>query len=113
MNILRYITGIFIFALVTAIIYVWGMKKSLNQAETLSDMLYKEAERKLIKHLKKNKTADNKDVENLVSGIKAQFFYSKNKAKVNDVKVFSASLLKKLEDENKIIKTGNMYALKE
>ena len=46
------IIGILAFAVVTAVLYVWGLKKSFSQAEELEKILLSKGASRVIKYLK-------------------------------------------------------------
>ena len=92
MDILKSALGILAFAFITAILYLWGIRKSLNHIDKVTNMLYNEGENRVIKYLDKNKKADIKEIEELVKGIKSGVFYSMRKATVNNPEAFARAL---------------------
>lgn len=99
---LEMIVGILLVAIATAILYVWGLKKSLTQKDDLIQILSLKGERKVIQFLKKNNQITCTQVEKEVTKISSSQFYSKRKAVVTDPKTFSKDLLAKMLDKGAI-----------
>lgn len=107
------ILGIFLFAIVTAFLYLWGLNKSLNRRQNLSNMLYNKCANKVIGELKKKNTITIDEVKYIIDGVKASEFYSRQKAVIVDPKAYSKQLVKKMCEQNLIKKDNksNKYIL--
>lgn len=92
-EVLKIIIGILLFAIATAIIYAWGMMKSVRQNTDLSHMLYSKAAKKVKKYLEKNGEISFPEIQKQVEDVKAGLFYSSKKAVVTDKKQFAANLV--------------------
>lgn len=96
------VVGILLFAIVTAILYVWGLKKSLTQQDDLLRILSIKGEKKVLRYLKKNGQITSVQVEKEVNKISASEFYSKRKAVVTDPKTFSKALITEMMNQGTI-----------
>ncbi len=103
------IIGILLFALATCILYIWGLKKSVKQSETLKEMLFNKGASKVLNYLKKNETISRKQIQTLVSNIKASEFYSKKTVAVQNEVEFTSALIDFMLDKNLIIKDKGLY----
>ena len=93
MNIPMALFGIFLFAVVTAVLMVWGMRKAYFQRETLTKMLLSKSAEKVMHHLKTHDTITEPQIRELVEGIQATEFHSRRRATVQEGKVFTAKLI--------------------
>jgi len=84
--------GIVLFAIAGAILYAWGLKKSMTQGEELQQMLLNKCGGKGIRYLKKNGTISEKEMASVVSGIQAGQFWSRRCATVQDPQKFTKQL---------------------
>ena len=87
------ILGILLFAIVTAILYLIGLKKKMEEEEALAKKLMNNASLKVIEYLKVNKEASLHEIETLIKDVKAKNFYSGNTALIMDSKEFKYRLL--------------------
>lgn len=85
--------GIFLFAVVTAILVVWGMRKAYFQRETLTKMLLSKSSERVMRYLKTNDTITEAQMRRLVEGIQATEFYSRRRATVQADRAFTAQLI--------------------
>nr|WP_315020850.1 hypothetical protein [uncultured Aminipila sp.] len=104
------VIGIILFAIATSIIYVWGLKKSMKQADTLKEMMYTKAANKIMGYLKKNDSISRKEIQSLVCDIKASEFYSKKTVVVQDQIEFTNCLISFMLDKNLIKKDKSIYS---
>lgn len=113
---LRYVVYLLMFAVLGAVLYVWGLKKAQNQSVELARSLYKKCERLVYKELKKKESLQRKDVEELVANVRVGQFYSKNKMGVTNPREFSKAFLEYMIKNNKLdeqMKNGKkVYSLK-
>lgn len=87
------ILGIFLFAVVTAVLVVWGMRKSYYQRETLTKMLLSKSSDRVMKYLKTHDTITEPQIRKLVEGITASEFHSRQRAVVQKDRAFSTQLI--------------------
>ena len=92
MNTWEIILGILVFAVVTAVLYVWGLKKSYTQSADLERILLNKSAGKVVHYLKKNEEISLSQMAQLCTGIKAGQFWSRKKAAVQDPKAFAPKL---------------------
>lgn len=90
---LKVIIGILSFAVVTSIIYAWGIKKTINQQKELSNMLYSKGAQRVIKKLKNQKVMTKSEIEEEIKEIKISAPFSRKKAIVADKKEFTKTLV--------------------
>ncbi len=105
--------GILMFALATAFLYVWGLKKSVNSREDLNKRLKAVCGAKVVKYLKKNKSITASETAKLIEGTAVGFVWSKNKAKVQNGNIFSREVLQYLKEQMYITEDSGVYRLKE
>ena len=86
MNVWQAVIGIILFAVVTAILYVWGLSKAVNQRDTLYRNLMHACGSRVVKHLKRHETVSEQEIARLIEGVTVGPFYSRNKMKVQDGK---------------------------
>lgn len=89
---LHYIPYILLFALATAIIYGWGLWRSVRQQQDLSNMLSAKGISKIKKALKKGPMS-RKDLEPVVSPLTARQPFSSEQIGVTDPGKFLDSIL--------------------
>lgn len=93
MNFFTILIGIVLFAIVTAILYAWGLRNELRQEQDLERLLLNKSAKKVIKYLKKNGYVTKKEVCELIKNVKSGIFWSKKKARVNNPNKFSLTLI--------------------
>lgn len=104
--------GILLFALATAVLYVWGLRKSAMQGQDLKKRLQNKCAGMIVKELKKRGTLTEQQVTALVSGVKKGEFWSKQRAVVTQPESFAADLLAMMQDQRMIEQTEAGYRLK-
>lgn len=112
----RYIIYIFMFAVLGAVLYMWGLKKAQNQSAELARMLYAKCSKIVRKELKKKDYLQKSEIEQLLRGIQVGQFYSKNKIAVTNTKEFIEPFLEYMT-KNGILKENmvrgkKVYSLK-
>lgn len=113
MSLPEIILWVLAFAVVTAIIYGWGLAKSRNRQRDLLAALYSKGEALVKKLLKKSGSLPRSELEKALSGIRASLFYSPGqRAIVQDPKVFTSELLRMMAEKNLIVEDGNRFKLK-
>ena len=107
------ILGIALFAVAAAILYAWGLKKSIDQQEDLERSLMSACGSRVVKHLKKHGAVTKADVARLIDGITVGPFWSHRKIKVQDGKKVSGQVIEFLLDQQYIEAAGDgSYRLK-
>ena len=89
---LKYIPYVLLFALVTMIIYAWGLWRSVRQNQDLSNLLASKGVAKVRKALRKNKELTLKELEPFVN-LTAKQPFSRQQIAVTDPKEFLESIL--------------------
>lgn len=84
--------GILAFALVTAVLYVWGLRKSMTQQAELERILLQKSAQKVLKYLKKHGSISLGEMEELCRDVKAGQFWSRQRAAVRDAGAFAPKL---------------------
>lgn len=96
------ILGIILFALVTAILYVWGLRKSVAQNADLTRILLNRCGNKIVKYLRKHGTITKKQIAKEIDGITAGEFWSKKRLKVQQPEEFAGQVITFLVDQQYI-----------
>jgi len=94
--------GIVLFAVVTAILYVWGLRKSIEQEADLSRILLSRCGNKVVKHLKTHDTVTEAEIEKLIDGVAAGEFWSRKKLTVQEPEKFAGEVTAFLLDQQYI-----------
>jgi len=113
MTTFQIIIGVLCVAVITAVLYVWGLRKSVNQREDLNRRLLSACGSKVVKALKKQPVITEQEVAALISGITVGPAWSRSKVKVEDGERFAPQVIAFLQDQLYIEKDaeGN-YKLK-
>ena len=107
------ILGIALFAVAAAILYAWGLKKSIDQQEDLERSLMSACGSRVVKHLKKHGAVTKADVARLIDGITVGPFWSRRTLTVQDGNKASGQVLEFLLDQQYIEAAGDgSYRLK-
>ena len=101
------ILGIALFAAATAILYVWGLKKSMSQQEDLERSLMSACGSRVVKHLKKHGTITKAEAAQLIDGMTAGPFWSRRRVKVQDGKKAAGQVIEFLLDQQYIELAGD------
>ena len=105
--------GILLFALATALLYVWGLRKSLGQSADLARILLNRCGNKVVGYLKKHDTVSETEIARLIDGVTAGEFWSRKRLTVQDPKQFAGQVIHFLLDQQYIEPAGsNIYRLK-
>ena len=92
-TIIHYIPYVLLFALATAIIYAWGLWRSMKQQQDLSNLLSAKGVAKIKKALRKNGAMSRRDLEPVIKDLAAKQPFSREKIAVTDPKKFLSSIL--------------------
>lgn len=100
---LKYIPYVLLFALVTIIVYAWGLWRSVRQNQDLSNLLASKGVAKVRKALRKNKALTLKELEPFVKNLTAKQPFSRQQIAVTDPKEFLESILSYMIRQKMII----------
>lgn len=101
------ILGILAFALITAVLYVWGLHKSMTQQGDLERILLSKSAQKVVSYLKKHESISLEEIARLCQGVKAGQFWSRQKAAVQNPEVFASKLAQYMTEQLLIQKLPN------
>jgi len=96
---LRFMMGVFLFALVFVFLYSWGYIKQQKKNQELFDQLMEKSKEKVLREMKKGKPLSKKEIEKIIEGTKSSLFWSKNKMRVKNPKVFTDPLIQSMLSE--------------
>ena len=102
---LKYIPYVLLFALVTMIVYAWGMWRAMRQQQDLSNMLSAKGISKVKKALKKNGFLTEKELEPFIKDLTAKQPFSREQIAVTDPKKFLVSILPYMIKQKMITET--------
>ena len=91
--VIHYIPYILLFALATAVIYAWGLWRSMRQQQDLSNMLSAQGVAMITNALRKNGAMTRRDLEPVVKDLTAKQPFSREEIAVTDPKQFLDSVL--------------------
>lgn len=112
MKTLYVLGGIVLFALVTAVLYIWGLRKSVNQQQDMERRLRNKCAGIVVKQLKKSGVLTEQQIAALLSGVRSGEFWSRQKAVVGKPQEFVRELLPFMVDQRLIEQTDAGYRLK-
>ena len=100
---MKYIPYVLLFALVTIIVYAWGLWRSVRQNQDLSNLLASKGVAKVRKALRKNKALTLKELEPFVKNLTAKQPFSRQQLAVTDPEEFLESILSYMIRQKMII----------
>ena len=107
------ILGVLMFAVVTAVLYAWGLSKSLGQRADLTRNLLSACGSRVVKYLKKHDTITDAGVAEQIEGVTVGQFWSRSKLKVQDGKKVAGQVVDFLLEQQYIERAGKgAYRLK-
>ena len=107
------ILGILLFAVAGAILYAWGLKKSMDQQEDLQRSLMYACGSRVVRHLKRHGSVTKAEVAALVDGLTVGPFWSRHKVRVQDGNQVAGQVIAFLLDQQYIETIdGGSYRLK-
>ena len=101
------IIGILLFAVAGAVLYVWGLKKSVSQGTDMERNLLHACGSRVVKALKKKECISEAEIAALIEGTTIGQFWSRQKMKVQDGAKVTPSVVAFLLDQQYIEKCGN------
>ena len=111
MSTFEIILWVLAFAVVTMIIYGWGLVKSSRQQDDLLAILYRKGEAAIRRALKKKGPMTRAQLEEGLAGIRASLFYTKNRAVVRDAHTFAGQLLESMTHRGELLLDNGPYRL--
>lgn len=102
MNWLQIALGIAAFALITAILYVWGLHKSMTQQMDLERILLNKGAQKVVHYLKRHDSISLDEMTQLCQNIKAGQFWSRQRAAVQNPQSFAPRLAQYMQEQRLI-----------
>ena len=113
MNLWKAALGILMFAAVTAVLYVWGLKKSFSQQEYMAQALLHACGSKVLRHLKKHSTLSQEQIAQLIEGTTVGPMWSRQRMKVQNGKDYAPQVIDFLLDQQYIqAAEGNSFRRK-
>lgn len=107
------IIGVLLFAAAAAILYIWGLKKSVGQQEDMMRALLSACGSRVMKYLKKHDTISKAEIARQIAGVTIRPVWSRNRMKVQDAKAFTPKIIEFLLDQQYIQEAGhNTYRRK-
>lgn len=97
------IVGVILFAIATAILYIIGMKKKMNEEKKLFEMLLNNGAYRVVKYLKTHDNITCNGIGYVIKDISAREFGSSKKAIIKDGRAFQDSLLDYMLREGYIV----------
>lgn len=85
--------GIALFAVATAVLTVWGMRKSYFEQQTLMNMLLSKSSEKVLSYLKTHDTITEPQMRKLVEGTSVGEFHSRKRMVAQADKAFTTRLI--------------------
>lgn len=101
------ILGILLFAAVTAILYVWGLRKSMTQAANLERVLMSKCATRVLAYLKHHPTITQKEIARQIQTVKAGQFWSRRQVQVQDAPTFAKKLTQYMLEQQLLEPAGN------
>lgn len=102
----KIIIGVLLFAVAAAVLYIWGLKKSLNQQEDMTQALLHACGSRVIRYLKKQDTISKAEIARQIAGVTIRPVWSRNRVKVQDAKAFAPKVIDFLLDQQYIQSAG-------
>lgn len=107
------IIGVLLFAVAGAVLYVWGLKKSVDQDSNMERNLLHACGSRVVKALKKKESLSEAEIASAIEGITIGQFWSRQKMKVQNGAKVAPSVIAFLLDQQYIEKCGqNAYRRK-
>ena len=101
------IVGVILFAIATAILYIIGMKKKMNEDKRLFEMLLNNGAYRVVKYLKTHDNITSNGIGYVIKDISAREFGSAKKAVIKDGRAFQDTLLDYMLKEGYIVSASD------
>ena len=106
MSTLHIALGVVLFAVATAILYVWGLRKSVTQPADLERALLHKCAGRVVKYLKKHASITADEIAKLIGNVTAGQFWSRRRVRVGDAKKFTGEVTRYLLEQQYIVSSG-------
>lgn len=93
------ILGVALFAVVTAVLYAWGLRKSMTQQADLERILLSKSAGKVVHYLKSHDEISLSQIAGLCGSVKAGQFWSRRRAAVQDPRAFAPRLARYMVEQ--------------
>lgn len=93
------IIGVIAVAVITAVLYVWGLRKSINRQQDMDRKLLSACGSKVVKALKKQSVITLDQIGTLIEGVTVGQAWSRSRLKVQDGKAFAPQVVEFLLDQ--------------
>ena len=105
--------GIAAFALVTAVLYVWGLKRSMTRSADLEQILLSKSAGKVAHYLRSHDRIGLAEMARLCAGVRAGLFWSRQRAAVRDPEAFAPRLARYMVEQQLLEELpGGVYRLR-
>ncbi len=91
-----------VFAVLAAVLFIWGVKKEEDPSTAVERKMMNAAGSKVEKYLKKHDTITTAEIENLVKGTKVKKAWSRQVLQVQNARAFTKGLVKFLLEQQVI-----------
>ncbi len=95
-----------LFAVLAAVLFIWGLKKEEDPGSAVERRLLNAAGSKVEKYLKKHESITTAEIETLVKGTKVSAPWSRKRVQVQNAKLFTKNLLPYLLQQQIIEEVG-------
>ena len=99
------IMGIFMFAVITAILYLIGLRKKMTENQRLTEMLLNNGALRVRKYLKKYGYIRETEIASVILNVKAHEFGSRKTAMITSGDDFQEQLIEYMLDQHYLLKT--------
>ena len=107
MNTGQIIFGILLFAVVTVILYIWGLRRSMTQTADLERILLSKSAARVIQYLKHHPTITQQEIARQVKNVKAGLFWSRKHVEVQNAPAFAKKLTLYMLEQQLLEQTGS------
>lgn len=97
-----FLIGVLLMALSVAFLGTWGIIKKQRKGEELYRKLMIKGKQKIVKEYRNKDSLSEMQIENILQGTTASLFWSKEKIKITNTKVFAKDLIKKMMAEGSL-----------
>lgn len=101
------ILGILLFAVVTAVLYLWGLRKSMTQARDLEHILLSKCSARVVKALGSREVITRKEIARQIQGVRAGLFWSRHRLEVQDAGAFADKLILYMKGQHLLEDAGD------
>lgn len=99
------IMGIFLFAVITAVLYLIGLRKKMTENQRLTEMLLNNGALRVRKYLKKYGYIRETEIGSVIRNVKAHEFGSRKTVMITSGDEFQEQLIEYMLDHHYLLKT--------